>query len=157
MSIWDKQPKPSIAHERTERLVGIVVTALIVLLAMKTCDYGPNVDGGRPKWLFEANATGLNAGRGPAAYVPATVHYYEVSDENLRHPQELKTFFRFRCKETYLPALCIIYAWPIGTAPRNWPMFKRDSRRISLGYRLDRNTGDEAFVLHPGQPRAQRF
>jgi hypothetical protein len=135
------------------RLAGASLASLLLW----GCDYGPAVHGGQPAIAHEVPANYSSGRSGNRSSTLAQVHYFEVSVENLQHPREVKAFFRFRCRETYLPLICKIDAWPIGMAPHHDRLSADDLDSIVATYHLDRRTNDEDFVLYPRSRKARRL
>lgn len=141
-------PQPA-AHSRIAKrlfqFIVLVALGVAVLLMTRSCDYGPQVEGGQPRIAQE-----LVIGRGGkfGYNSPATVHYYEVSETNRRHPDELKAFFRFRCRETYIPPVCEILVWPTGTAPHSAMLFASDKATEVAYYYLNKTTDVEKFEIY---------
>ena len=123
-----------------------VAIAFTAGLFLSGCDYGPDVPGGRPTLAYEANP---QYGRGLHF---AQTHFYEVSPENLRHPEQLKAYFHWRCRETYLPVRCAIFVWRKGEAPHHGALFSHSeiAKEVAL-YQLDKGSGEEHFDLNPAQ------
>jgi hypothetical protein len=110
------------------------------------CDYGPPVDGGQPIAAFER----VNRGGSRSPGGVANEHYYEVTPTNLLDAAALRAYFRWRCSETYVPANCVIRAWPVGLAPHHVSALSPQeiATQVAL-YRFNKATRVEYFTLSP--------
>ncbi len=125
------------------------VTMLTACLVLAGCDYGPAVPGGQPALAYEAKQSGSSR----RSVNIATIHFYEVSPEDLRHPAQLEGYFRWACKVRYVLTSCRIFVWPAGQAPHHGVILSRSEIAGEVAYyRLERDTGQEEFKLNPAEP-----
>ncbi len=122
---------------------------LLLASLLAACDDGPAIDGGKPQLIHESLENSLVG--------VSTVHYFEVSAENLTHPVELKAYFRWRCAEGYIAPQCTIFAWPAGSAPRDSHMAVWGRAGPSVDYFYGKGSHKEEFLLNPGTADARNY